>query len=304
MIAIIESTMYVVLTPIVRLQRPLKSRSPVNSQASPIMIKECALSAPRMVQIRIAGIHPVPPAFPAARAKMPAPATLLTKLKTDDAMEVVPQSDVFFFEAPPRSAREVSIDVRCFNLDGRWWRIPAFPWERAFLCQEDPESEATVPKTATTSRRKRLRRSFIFAVELASTLGAVIQYVIPAVQQYDSVKSQVAAAVHRNRKILYRILIDHHRHRLFKKFRIEESSSDLASGGACMMGVFVAKIRIRYSILFVTSSTYSTETRLYRTGIQGFKKGLGQRANISLRPNSNSNSKAGNVRQQDTGTSS
>jgi hypothetical protein len=70
------------------------------------------------------------------------------------------------------------------------------------------------------------------------------------------------------------------------------------------MGVFVAKIRIRYSILFVTSSTYSTETRLYRTGIQGFKKGLGQRANISLRPNSNSNSKAGNVRQQDTGTSS
>jgi hypothetical protein len=43
-----------------------------------------------------------------------------------------------------------------------------------------------------------------------------------------------------------------------------------------MMGVFVAKIRIRYSILFVTSSTYSTETRLYRTGIQGFKKGLGK----------------------------
>ena len=75
----------------------LNVSSPVSSQDSPMMEKQCALIAPRMVQIEIAGIQPVPEAMPAESVKIPAPATLLTKLKTDANIVAFPCS----FCSPP-----------------------------------------------------------------------------------------------------------------------------------------------------------------------------------------------------------
>ncbi len=70
----------------------LKSRSPVSSQASPIKVKVCPLIHPNKIQMRQEGINPVPVAIPADKVKMPAPATLLTKLNTDDGMEALVDS--------------------------------------------------------------------------------------------------------------------------------------------------------------------------------------------------------------------
>lgn len=65
---------------------PLKSFSPVVSQAFPIMAKVYAEIAPKMVQSAMDGIHPVPLAFPAANVSIPAPATLFTRLNMEDAI--------------------------------------------------------------------------------------------------------------------------------------------------------------------------------------------------------------------------
>lgn len=73
--------------------------------------------APNKIQMRMEGIHPVPAACPALNANIPAPATLLTKLKIDADMDddlvvvVVSDGSVFDFwsalrkedlAAPPR----------------------------------------------------------------------------------------------------------------------------------------------------------------------------------------------------------
>ena len=66
-----------------KFQSTLKSASLVSSHASPMIAKECPLSRPKTAHMSMAGIQPVPLAIPAAKVKMPAPATLLTRLKTD-----------------------------------------------------------------------------------------------------------------------------------------------------------------------------------------------------------------------------
>jgi hypothetical protein len=75
----------------------LKSDSPVSSQAFPIMEKPCPLLTLKNAQISIAGIKPVPGAIPAAKVKIPAPATLFTRLKTDERIVAFPSSN----ESPP-----------------------------------------------------------------------------------------------------------------------------------------------------------------------------------------------------------
>ena len=85
-IAIIASTIYADLVPIVRFHKPLKSGSPINSHDSPTIEKQCPLIPPNTAHIAIAGIHPVPGAIPDDKVNIPAPATLLTKLNTDDTM--------------------------------------------------------------------------------------------------------------------------------------------------------------------------------------------------------------------------
>ena len=77
----------------------LKSLSPVISQASPMIAKQCEPIVPNPAQIAIAGIHPVPAAIPADSVNIPAPATLLTRLKTDAA--IVDLLSSFLLSFPP-----------------------------------------------------------------------------------------------------------------------------------------------------------------------------------------------------------
>jgi hypothetical protein len=133
MIAITASTMKDDFSPMVRFHNPLKSASPVNSHASPTIEKQCPLSPPSTEQITIAGIHPVPGAIPDDNVKIPAPATLFTKLKTDETVDALPSEGaaaafLFFFvvvldRPPPRIRKAVAeIVVGLWNVfsDGRW----------------------------------------------------------------------------------------------------------------------------------------------------------------------------------------
>mmetsp|Transcript_17227 Transcript_17227/g.39811 ORF Transcript_17227/g.39811 Transcript_17227/m.39811 type:complete len:214 (+) Transcript_17227:1267-1908(+) len=62
--------------------RSLKESRPVSSQDFATREKVWELTAASARQIAIEGIHPVPLALPAARVRIPAPATLLARLKT------------------------------------------------------------------------------------------------------------------------------------------------------------------------------------------------------------------------------
>ena len=95
--------MYVVSSPMVTAHKPLKSSCCVSSHAAPINRKVCAEIAPSKAQIHIAGIQPVPPAIPEDSVRIPAPATLLIKLKMDAGIVALPPSSslaaacLFFF---------------------------------------------------------------------------------------------------------------------------------------------------------------------------------------------------------------
>ena len=96
----------------------LKSASPVNSQASPMVANEWPLSKPSTAHISMAGINPEPEAMPADRVKMPAPATLLTRLNTEAVMVALPSD----FSSPPRRRNAFSFlvlsrreDLWCFR---------------------------------------------------------------------------------------------------------------------------------------------------------------------------------------------
>ena len=72
-----ESTIHAVFLPKALAHRPLKVSSPVISQALPIKMNVWAEQKANATHVKMEGIHPVPLAFPAAKVKMPAPATLL-----------------------------------------------------------------------------------------------------------------------------------------------------------------------------------------------------------------------------------
>ena len=85
-----ESTIHAVFGPKAFPHKPLKVFSPVISQALAMRMKVWDEQKANVVQIKMEGTHPVPLAFPAARVKIPAPATLLAKLKMEVVTEAFP----------------------------------------------------------------------------------------------------------------------------------------------------------------------------------------------------------------------
>ena len=72
-----------------------------------------ALAIARQQQIAIDGIHPLAPvAFPAARVKSPAPATLFARLNTDVAKDAVPPSS----DCKAGAALVLVLPMSCFLL--------------------------------------------------------------------------------------------------------------------------------------------------------------------------------------------
>ena len=95
----IESTTQAVGFPKALAHNPLKVSSPVNSHDLPINPNVCAETNASIVQIIIDGIQPVfPLAFPAAKVRIPAPATLLDKLKIEVRMVAPLLASAVFFE--------------------------------------------------------------------------------------------------------------------------------------------------------------------------------------------------------------
>ena len=99
---------------------PLNVLSPVISQALPMRTKVCAEQNANVTQVRIEGTQPVPDAFPAANVKIPAPATLLAKLKTEVRMEALPVDSVtafrFWLPTLPTSIMTEAVSMRLFGL--------------------------------------------------------------------------------------------------------------------------------------------------------------------------------------------
>lgn len=87
----IESTIHAVFGSNASDHNPLNDRCPLRSHDLPINVNVCADIAARQVQTAILGTHPVPlRAFPAANVKIPAPATLLERLKMDVKIDALP----------------------------------------------------------------------------------------------------------------------------------------------------------------------------------------------------------------------
>ena len=84
------STIHAVLGPKASPHNALNVLCPVRSQAFPIKRKVWAEIKAKVTHVTILGIQPVPVALPAASVKIPAPATLLARLKTDVVMDALP----------------------------------------------------------------------------------------------------------------------------------------------------------------------------------------------------------------------
>jgi len=132
--------------------------------------KVWVLTAASARQMAIEGIHPVPLALPAARVRIPAPATLLARLKTVVATDA-PSSEVatFFDEArgvaldlappPPRTENKASLFQNNASFESLDIRFD--------LAREaDSAAAAATSRKAAASRRRKptLARFFVLLI--------------------------------------------------------------------------------------------------------------------------------------------